>query len=125
MMAVIQISFFFLLTVQNMNPCLSALSSLRFINGYNSLSLSNNIEDQNLPSQPKGIFLFSQFFENYNITIILIFIPLLSGLVAFILSKTLLKDNKKVEYVWRRLVGEYTLTGLMISAYIVSCSSGL
>ena len=38
MMAVVQISFFSLITLSQLNPCFAALASLRLINGYNSLS---------------------------------------------------------------------------------------
>lgn len=60
MMAVVQISFFSLLTLTHLNPCFAALSSLKLVNGYNSLN-KNHLEDELNPAQPKGIFLFSRF----------------------------------------------------------------
>lgn len=38
MVAVVQISFFSLMSLSHVNPCFAALSSLKFINGYNKLS---------------------------------------------------------------------------------------
>ena len=35
MMGVVQLSYFSLLSLTDMNPCISALSSLKWINGYN------------------------------------------------------------------------------------------
>jgi hypothetical protein len=45
MMAVVQIAFFSLMSLSQMNPCFSALSSLRFVNGYNQLNQSNYLLD--------------------------------------------------------------------------------
>jgi hypothetical protein len=59
MMAVIQISFFSLITLSQVNPCFAALSNLRFINGYNLKS--NHLQDPLTPAEPKGLFLLSRF----------------------------------------------------------------
>ena len=40
MMAVVQISFVYLLSLSEMNPCFKALSNLKFVNGFNYFSLS-------------------------------------------------------------------------------------
>ena len=61
MMAVLQVSFISLITLQEMNPCFQALSSLYLVNGYNSVSSNNYLDDPRTPIQPKGIFLFSRF----------------------------------------------------------------
>ena len=59
-MAVLQITFFSLITLSQMNPCFSALSYLWLVNGYNSLN-HNNILDSLSPIQIKGIKMFSRF----------------------------------------------------------------
>ena len=123
-MGVIQLSYFSLLSLENLNPCLYALSSLRWINGYSFLQ-GEIMEDIYTPAKPKGIWLYSRFAENFNFLLIVIILLLLSGLVAFILSKTALKDNKKIVTVYQRLIGEYAFTFLMLSGYIISCSSAL
>lgn len=125
MMAVVQISFFSLVTLSQLNPCFAALSSLRLVNGYNSLNKSNYLQDPMTPISPKGIFLFSRFTENFNFTLAVVAIPLLVALVSFILSKTALKENEKVLTVAKRAVGEYTLMGLLLGGYMIAVSSGL
>jgi hypothetical protein len=90
MMAVVQISFFSLVTLSQLNPCFAALSSLKLVNGYNSLN-HNHLADQFTPTKPKGIFLFSRFIENLNFTVAIILVPLLVALISFILSKTAMK----------------------------------
>ncbi len=124
MMAVVQISFFALMTLSQLNPCFAALSQLRFVNGYNSLN-NNHLEDQLSPNQPKGIFLFSRFAENFNFTAAIVVVPLLVALVAFVLSKTAFKNNEKVERVFQRALGEYTLNGLLFSGYIIAVAFSL
>ena len=61
MMAVIQVSFVSLISLEEMNPCFQALSSLFFVNGYNSISDESYLEDSRTPIEPKGIFLYSRF----------------------------------------------------------------
>lgn len=123
MMAVLQASFVSLVSLQELNPCFKALSSLQLVNGYNSVSAQDIMEDSLVPDQPRGIFLYARFLENYNITSVLIFIPLLVGLVVMILSKTALKSKAEtLEKVWKRAVGEYAFTGVLFSGYIVFTS---
>jgi len=93
MMAVLQITFFSLITLTEMNPCFSSLSYLWLVNGYNSLQ-NNPLSDPLIPNQVKGIQMFSQFVQNFNFTLALVFIPLLISLISFILSKTAFKSNK-------------------------------
>lgn len=123
-MGVMQISFFSLMTLSQVNPVFAALSSLRFINGYNSLS-NNHLADPLTPTSPKGIFMFSRFTENFNFTLAIILLPLLIALISFILSKTAFKNNQKVVLVAQRSVGEYTLMGIMFSGYLTAVAFGL
>jgi hypothetical protein len=48
MMAVLQIAYFALMPLSDLNPCFSALTSLRYVNGYNQLndgaSLQNSLK---------------------------------------------------------------------------------
>ena len=125
MMAVVQLSFFFLLTQKNLNPSLSALTQLKWINGYNSLFSASIADDPYVPYQPKGILMFSQFGYNFNITIVLVLLPLLSGLIVLLLYKVAFKDKKILKTIYRGLIGEYTLMGLMLIAYVVWCSTAI
>lgn len=125
MMAVVQLSFFFLLTQKNLNPSLSALTQLKWINGYNSLFSASIADDHYVPYQPKGILMFSQFGYNFNITIVLVLLPLLSGLIVLLLYKVAFKEKKILKTIYRGLIGEYTLMGLMLIAYVVWCSTAI
>ena len=87
MMGVLQVSFLSLITLTELNPCFSALSSLWLVDGFNSLTQKNCLEDELSPEQSKGINLFSQFLENYNFTMALVFVPMLVALIALILLK--------------------------------------
>lgn len=60
MMAVLQVTFFSLITLSQMNPCYAALSSLWLVNGYNSLN-KNNLSDKFTPIPLKGIKMFSRY----------------------------------------------------------------
>lgn len=124
MMAVVQISFFSLVSLSQLNPCFAALSNLLFANGYNSLH-HNHLQDQLTPIQPKGIQLFSRFTENFNFTLALVLIPVLVALVCFILSKTAFKNNVKLNQLTKKLVGEYAFMGLMFGAYMIAVSFAL
>ena len=121
MMAVMQISFLSLMTLPELNPCFAALSSLRLVNGYNYLN-ENHLEDQLTSDQIKGVYLFSRFASNFNFTIAIILIPLIVSLISFILSKTLFRNSLKVEKIFKRSLGEYTLNGLLFSGYIIAVS---
>ena len=92
-MAVVQLSFFFLLTQKNLNPSLSALTQLKWINGYNSLFSAEVVDDPYVPYQPKGILMFSQFGYNFNITIVFVLLPLLSGLIVLLLYRVAFKEK--------------------------------
>lgn len=121
MMAVIQVSFFGLMSLTEMNPCFAALSSLKFVSGYNSLG-TNPLLDRFTPTQARGIFLFTRFTENFNFTTLIILIPLLVSLISLVLWKTLLKNNLKFKKVFKRSLGQYTLNGLLFSGYLVAVS---
>lgn len=63
-MAVVQITFFALLSLNQMNPSFAYLNSLKYANGYNSLFTNSNdthLEDGLTSTNAKGIFLFSRF----------------------------------------------------------------
>lgn len=60
MMAVLQVIFFSLMTLSQMNPCFSTLSFLWLVNGYNSLQ-KEYMKDPLSPIPLKGIRMFSRF----------------------------------------------------------------
>jgi hypothetical protein len=58
MMAVIQISFLSLMTLESLNPCFAAISSLKFVN---QMAKFTSMKDLFLPIPPKCLGLFSFF----------------------------------------------------------------
>ena len=88
MMAVIQISYLSVLMLSSVNPCFKALSKIWFVNGINYYQFVGNIlKDPYITNEMKGISLYSRFFENYNLTMILLTIPYILGLLFFIAAK--------------------------------------
>ncbi len=69
--------------------------------------------------------MFSRFADNLNLTLIILLIPLLVALIAFILSKTIMKENEKTIKVAKKAVGEYFLTVLLFFGYLTGVSFGL
>ena len=93
MMGVPQVSFIALICFEDLNPCFSALSALQFVNGfsfyYSDLSLM--LEDH--PFQMNGIGLSSFYWKNFNLCLLFFVITSLVGLMAFILQKTIFKEQ--------------------------------
>ena len=130
MMAVLQISFLSLLTLDELNPSFKALSSSWLVNGFNLFSLSRkHLLDAFTPVPVKGVGLYSRFLENFNLTLLLIFIPYLLSLVCFILSRTVYrhKEDKRqfALVIARKSASEYAFAGLMFSGYIIAVSFSL
>jgi hypothetical protein len=117
--------FKYLSSLFETDPCFAALSSLKYVNGYNELNRTNYLQDPYEPIPPKGIALFSHFAHNFNFTAALIAAPLLVALIAFALSKTAMKQNPKARTVAERAVGEYAFMGLMFSGYLFTVSFAL
>jgi hypothetical protein len=122
MMAVIQISYLSLISLTSLNPALNLVSELYFVNGYNNLYYNKEFLSQPELTKVRGITLFPHFIENYSFTMVLVFIPLLLALIAFLMTKFC---NKDWEMKWKRLLGEYTFNGLMFSGYIVGVALAL
>ena len=71
----------------------------------------------------KPLQLSSSFLQNYNLTMIFIFVPLLTALIAFILSKTCLKSRKNLlTTIWQYGLGEYGFYSWMFSGYLMMVS---
>lgn len=93
-MAVIQISFLSLFTLPSLNPTFAALSKVWFVNGFNIFPFDKaTLLISNVPTQMKGISMFSLFIQNYNFTFLLLFVP---SLIFYILAKTLFKNYNQL-----------------------------
>lgn len=126
MMAVLQISFFALATLSEVNPCFAALSPLAMSNGYNKnlIDNSNYIDDINTPIKIKGIMQYSQYVLNTNLSLVLIIVPLILALIFFIASKVFKKEERKkyCAILSSKFLHEYTFTCLMFLSYLIAFS---
>lgn len=92
MLVVIQVAYASLLTSPSITPLQYALTSLSpATNGYNILYsyYIRPFEDTLTPSKMKGINVYSQFLYNFNAGIVIILVPLILGLVLFIVDKVM------------------------------------
>lgn len=93
-MAVVQISFVSLMALPTLNPSFAALTDIWFVNGFNIFAFDkSSLYSSEVPSQLKGVSMFGHFSQNYNITVLTIFLPLLIGLVTTIVAKTILRGK--------------------------------
>lgn len=126
MMAVLQISFFGLVTLSEVNPCFAALSPLVMSNGYNKNLIDNKnyIDDINTPIKIKGIMQYSQYVLNTNLSLVLILIPLILALIFFVASRVSKKEERKkyCAILSSKFLHEYTFTCLMSLSYLIAFS---
>ena len=85
MLAVFQVAFLAMLSLDDMTPLMDSLGGLSYSVGYNKISSYNNI--QNLKSEFIALEFNEQFIKNYNLTFLLIGVPLILALVFKIISK--------------------------------------
>ncbi len=82
-MAVFQLTYLALLTSSHLTPAISALKMLSYSCGYRAVSFNGIIINKN--AYPLG--LTSNFIDNYNLTAIVVLVPLLISLVMQIINK--------------------------------------
>jgi hypothetical protein len=128
MLSVFQISFLAMLSLDEMNPVMDALSGLQYSLGYNKLESYN--KHQNLGSEFISIEFNESFIKNYNITSIIILAPILCAIVFKILEKVFnskgdkTKSEKMAKY-FRLSIGEFLLYGFLFSGYLIFLSMTL
>ena len=111
MLMIFQVSFVSLITVPLVTPMFSAIRTLSVVNnGYNILAGSSMrpVEDLLSDERIKGMLLYYQFLYNLNTGILVIFIPIIVGIVVFIISKTgeySEHDLKKIQNAYRYALG--------------------
>lgn len=100
-MAVVQISYFSIFQLEKIPPTFIGLKNLIYSNGYNSQNLlSTNYKIfKGDTSTLMGISPLSPIlFNNYNISLVILFLlPVLIGLIGYLVSKFMCKADKKYE----------------------------
>ena len=112
LISVYQLTFFSLISTEKMSPGVAALRQLSYSTGYNFnlISGSSSITDRHFYFLNYNL----NFVNCYNLSSIVIFLPLLIALVIFIVNKV--KYNKLA--IWVDLLrGEVTYYGVMFSCY--------
>ena len=116
LISVYQLTFFSLISTEKMSPGVAALRQLSYSTGYNFnlISGSSSITDRHFYFLNYNL----NFVNCYNLSSIVIFLPLLIALVIFIVNKVKysLKNNKLARWV-DLLRGEVTYYGVMFSCY--------
>lgn len=94
MMAVVQIAFFGLISIENMNPTFAALSSLQMSSGYNVFPNPTPIGSVEVPNKLRANLL-QHFLFNLNFTLAFFIVTLSVGAVFFVLSKVLKEQQTR------------------------------
>ena len=87
MIMVFQFTFLSLMDISELNPNFNALRYLKITLGYSIFPDSEAVHDKNSPYQVRGAPMYSQFLKNYNLIIILILLPLITGLILKLLLR--------------------------------------
>lgn len=128
---VLQLTYLSLLTLPALTPLQYSVSALSTaVNGVNilydpALSPFNDVLSD---SATKGAGMYSQFLYNFNMGILVIILPLLVGLGAFLASKLgsfSEAATRRVHKIYRLAMGEYTFTGLIFSGSIIGAAAVL
>lgn len=123
-MAVIQLAFFALISLGQLNPTFEALSNLQLTSGYNIFPNPTPSENIDLPNKMRERLL-QHFIFNINFTLIYLCVTL--GLGAIFYIRKIISQKQKKEQVKRnserlsiKLLCEYTFSGIMFCSYLIS-----
>ena len=87
---VYQLTLFSLLAIQDLTPSFNALTQLTYCKGYN---LNISPTQYSISRQYYPLSLLLEFYNNYNITSALVFIPLIIAGTILLLSFLFCKNN--------------------------------
>jgi hypothetical protein len=109
-----------------MNPYSTGLLGLAYSNGYNpNVQYSTPIKDPNNQYIFVGFKMYSSIINNFNLSLVLIFVCLLCGIVLKFIVKRCIKDqqlNEKIEEISSDVIGSLTFYLLNFSAYLMAVS---
>lgn len=94
MIVEVQLVFYSFATIPNFTPSFLGLSSMKFIGGF---YVDNKLVNNNVPIPYQNLGLTSYFFDNFNLMIISLLLPLVVAGVLFATSKfvkTIMMNNK-------------------------------
>lgn len=118
-MMVVQVAFLGLVTLDKLEAFMYSFVNLWPVTGYNKIGLP----DKNNPDLPTRISVpgyGSWFLANFNTTAVIILLPFIAGLAAFVYSKV--SKNKEWRMKSFRILKEWGLTGLLFTQiHLCSC----
>lgn len=122
MMGVMQVSAFGLLLINVYYPLINSLYVLKYSNGYADIFPKSQ---SNLPVSISRTGTDELVCNNLNIIIPLILIPLLSGLVFYVLSVVQRKNKTSNLSKFKLCMGEWTMLVVLFFIYNLSTSTSI
>lgn len=114
-----QVAFGGLIMIEKLESLLQPLAKLRFVNGYNPL-----FQDKvALPPRLSILFYQGEFLSNFNACLVFIALPIIVGLVMFIIGKV--RKSKLVLQYSYRTMKEWTFSALLIFQFQFTISFGI
>lgn len=101
MVAVVQIAYLGLAIITHLNPLLSPLTKMTYVNSINSM-FSTDTVPVGLPTRFQAVHYREQLAYSLNYSVALLLLPLIAGLVLFIASK-ISKANQEKLCTWALL----------------------
>ena len=85
--AISQLTFYSLLSLNDMSPSYAALTKLAISNGYNQIKSYDMGVNNPMSKNIKGVSLEGEFIYNYNFMALMVFLPFLIALVTKFMIK--------------------------------------
>lgn len=119
MIGVLQLSYVSLLLLDYGDPLIGSLVNLRFFYGADALIFGRPTGSS---TKFNSLYYNSFFVYNMNIVFVVLSLPVVLGFVFFLISIPKTKFQKKFQWVYRLMIGEYLLLTLefMLYDFVVS-----
>lgn len=122
MLAVFQVTYFSLLSLENLRPTFSALRFLSFSCGFSLKVLPTVWAHRRFT----GIGLQFPFLNNFNLAVVLLAVPLLLSGALALANRCRYKGTHAKLILWSQLLrGEFIFYALMFAAYLFVVSAGI
>lgn len=124
LIAVFQISFLSLTTLENLSPSFESLSMLAYSCGFAVKNIQPSTAKVGRRFNP--LSLKAPFLENYNVTAVMIVLPLILSLIFWLVNRLKHKgESKKLKRYSAQCKGELCFYGMMFSAYTIVVAEAL
>jgi hypothetical protein len=124
--SIVQLSYFSLLWIGELNPFYLALTGLKYASGFNiALKYSNPSQDPSNLKQFIGVGLYSSMLDNCNVSLVLVLLCLLVGGALKLIVKFLIKREdliEKIGSIGSNLIGSSVMYLLNCFALLIAVS---